>query len=274
MLFQLKKAARLDWGHSTSRSVLPSHRIRMSEWFDGVALGCTVKRLIPTLILPLLSPVSVAADPSLAPLAVLSNFGERAYLAATNQAETRAVNAYTVPLGAIQKVRGQWAPRKSERLSGTLYRYTWQVANGFSSEEVVNDLVEELADDARFELIYSCEARACGSSVQWANRIFEERLLYGREVSQRYFVYRVIDVAEGGASVPNSSAVVTPLNNGDQERSVENRGPTAERSPDSVSDDSASQVAGKSVGRLLLYASARSSNRQYLHGEFLEQTSN
>ncbi|MEM6544654.1 MAG: hypothetical protein AAF680_07105, partial [Pseudomonadota bacterium] len=110
--------------------------------------------------------------------------------------------------------------------------------------------------------------------VQWANRIFEERLLYGREVSQRYFVYRVIDVAEGGASVPNSSAVATPLNNGDQERSVENRGPTAESSPDSVSDDSASQVAGKSVGRLLLYASARSSNRQYLHGEFLEQTSN
>ncbi|MEO0437261.1 MAG: DUF4892 domain-containing protein [Pseudomonadota bacterium] len=187
-------------------------------------------------------PQSATADVSPDTLALLDAFGQRSYLNAKREADARAVVGYTVPLGAIQKIRGQWAPRKSERLSGTLHRYTWQVANGFSSGEVINDLVDELSSDVRFELIFTCEARACGSSVQWANRVFEERLLYGREVSQRYFVYKVVEATDSVSAQEDESVLARP-----------------ERS-------------GESVGRLLLYASARSTNRQYLHGEFLQET--
>jgi hypothetical protein len=84
----------------------------------------------------------------------------------------------------------------------------------------VAELGRSLDKDPRAELIFQCEARACGSSVQWANRIFNERLLYGTEESQRYRVYAVI--------------------------------------------------AGDVSYRLLIYGSARSSDRQYLHAELLE----
>jgi len=73
-------------------------------------------------------------------------------------------------------------------------------------------------DDA--ELMFQCEARACGPSVQWANRMFQQRVLYGTESSQRYRVY----------------ALAQP---------------------------------GEQVQRMLIYASARTAERQYLHIEVL-----
>jgi len=36
------------------------------------------------------------------------------------------------------------------------------------------------------ELLYSCEKRACGSSNYWANKIFKEHRLYGRDSNQFY----------------------------------------------------------------------------------------
>ena len=96
------------------------------------------------------------------------------------------VSAYTVPLGAMRKIRGVWAPRRSERVSGVRRAYTWRVEDGFSVAEVIADLDRRLAVDTAAEIRFRCDARACGSSVQWANRIFGERLLYGTQASQRY----------------------------------------------------------------------------------------
>jgi len=63
--------------------------------------------------------------------------------------------------------------------------------------------------------------RACGQGVQWANRVFHQPVLYGREELQRYRVYAI------GAD---------PLN------------------------------------LLVIYASARTADRQYLHAETLRTT--
>ena len=65
-------------------------------------------------------------------------------------------------------------------------RYTWQIVDGFSSNEVLEELEAELQDS---ELLFSCEGRSCGQGVQWANRVFRERVLYGRDDLQRYRVY-------------------------------------------------------------------------------------
>jgi hypothetical protein len=97
-----------------------------------------------------------------------------------------AVIDYEVGLGSIKKVRGVWQLDESERLSGTLHRYTWQITDGFTSREVLEEAAGVLADA---ELLYSCDGRACGQGVQWANRIFHERLLYGRDDLQRYRVF-------------------------------------------------------------------------------------
>ena len=98
---------------------------------------------------------------------------------------------HEVGLGAIQKIRGEWHFKDSERLSGTLRRYTWLMGNGFSSAEVMSELVDSaVAVDGVSEL-FSCDGRACGRAVQWANRVFNERVLYGREDLQRYRVFAV-----------------------------------------------------------------------------------
>ena len=69
------------------------------------------------------------------------------------------------------------------------------------------------------QLLFSCEGRSCGQGVQWANRVFGERVLYGRDDLQRYRVYAP---AEGDEY------------------------------------------------RLVLFSSARTADRQYLHAELLE----
>jgi hypothetical protein len=37
--------------------------------------------------------------------------------------------------------------------------------------------------------LFSCDGRACGRAVQWANRVFGQRVLFGREDLQRYAVF-------------------------------------------------------------------------------------
>ena len=53
--------------------------------------------------------------------------------------------------------------------------------------------MEELLGSAAIEEgaseLFTCNGRACGHGSQWANRIFGQRVLYGREDMQRYRVY-------------------------------------------------------------------------------------
>jgi hypothetical protein len=157
------------------------------------------------------------------PVSYIEDIDAFAQLERTSTEDVRTVRNHLIPLGAIEKIRGVWAPRDSERHSGELQRFTWQVLDGFSSAEMMEALEQAVAADSRAALQFACEARGCGSSVQWANRIFQERLLYGTEKSQRYRVY----------------VITTP---------------------------------GTSY-RMLMYASARSSERQYLHAEILSSPS-
>ncbi len=96
---------------------------------------------------------------------------------------------YVVGLGAMQKVRGDWRLEDSERLTGQLTRYTWRIVDGFSAEALFEEATAEVEALGGSELLYACEARSCGRSVQWANRVFHQRVLYGTEKSQRYRVY-------------------------------------------------------------------------------------
>lgn len=105
-----------------------------------------------------------------------------------NSSGPQLARNHLIPLGAMQKLRGVWAPRDSERVSGTLLTRSWRVTEGFGALEVLGALEESLAG-ASAQLLFACDARACGSSSQWASRIFSQRLLYGTEASQRYRCY-------------------------------------------------------------------------------------
>lgn len=156
----------------------------------------------------------------LSPAEYFSAFNAYTHLENIDSEPGREVVDYLVPLGAIEKIRGVWSPRRSERQSGVLQSYTWRVLDGYTAHEMVDEFDQRLALNETTLKRFACDARACGSSVQWANRIFQQRLLYGTEASQRYRVYDVT-------------------------------------------------VAGESY-RILIYGSARSSDRQYFHAEALK----
>ncbi len=101
----------------------------------------------------------------------------------------RQVVDHEVGLSAIRKVRGEWRFKDSERLTGTLLSYTWQILDGFSSAAVMDEVLGSLAKEEGAVMLFECGGRACGKGVQWANRVFGERVLYGREDLQQYRVY-------------------------------------------------------------------------------------
>lgn len=131
------------------------------------------------------------------------------------------VRSHLIGLGRINKVRGEWSPSPVERVSGHLFSSTWKIEDGVSSVDMFEDVVARIEDRGDAELLFACSARACGPSVQWANLVFGQRILYGREVSQTYRAY-----ALGAKDAPTQH-------------------------------------------RLVIYATARTNDRQYLYTELV-----
>lgn len=107
---------------------------------------------------------------------------------------------YELGLGAMQKRGGTWRFKRSERVSASRNTLTVQIVDGYTLDEI---LVEVLAGLGKLESLYHCDGRDCGNPVQWANRVFKQRILYGRDDFQRYRVYRMTNgdylVVYGGA---------------------------------------------------------------------------
>ena len=150
----------------------------------GVSLSQYVAFAVAALLfcLPVL-PV-FASDP----VALLQKIDQYPHTKQVDRSE-KAVIDHEVGLGALQKLRGAWRFDDSERLSGELFRYTWQIVDGFSSEEVMQQLVRHVEQLEDASLLYECSGRGCGNGSEWANRVFRQRILYGRSDAQRYRVY-------------------------------------------------------------------------------------
>ncbi len=151
--------------------------------------------LMLALLAPLCLGVPVAADtpPVLLLLQQVDGYPHTKQIAFAE----REVVDHEVGLGAIQKVRGEWHFKHSERLSGTLTSYTWLVGNGFSAAEVMARMLDAVASLEGASELFSCDGRACGRAVQWANRVFGERVLFGREDLQQYRVYSLQGSSSG-----------------------------------------------------------------------------
>ena len=127
-----------------------------------------------------------AADPG----KMLEELDDYPHARTVDTASSRVID-HEIGLGAIQKVRGAWRFKDSERVTGQLQRHTWQIVDGFTSQEVMQELIAAVREIDGTELLFSCDGRSCGRAVQWANRVFGQRVLYGREGDQAYRVFRL-----------------------------------------------------------------------------------
>jgi len=139
--------------------------------------------------------LSVPAAGQPAPEALLSDLDSYPHAESIALSHKDVID-YELGLGSLKKVRGVWKFSESERHSGQLTRHTWQIIDGFTAEEVMKNLTARVAKLDAQELLFSCDGRSCGKSNQWANRVFGQRLLYGREDRQRYRIYKLVDDAE------------------------------------------------------------------------------
>lgn len=97
------------------------------------------------------------------------------------------VRGFPIPLGKMKKLRGSWQLEESEPVSGELVRTTWQV-RGEPVQVLYDEAVAVLEGSAT--LVWSCSSRGCGNASEWASRVYQERLLYGRDEYQNYAAFR------------------------------------------------------------------------------------
>jgi len=78
---------------------------------------------------------------------------------------------------------------KEQRVAGVRTNTLLKMLPGFDEKEVFAFYKAFIA--SKGQLMYACEQRACGSSNYWANNIFNERALYGRDSNQYYLAGKV-----------------------------------------------------------------------------------
>ncbi len=102
--------------------------------------------------------------------------------------DTLSDHVYQVPLGILQRSSGRASPEKSLRVTGKLSKLLYEIPSGFSGDEIENYFIQQF-DRAGFDELFSCDGRACGSSNDWANDVFGNRVLYGPSQNQYLMVY-------------------------------------------------------------------------------------
>ena len=113
-----------------------------------------------------------------------------------------SVRGFHIPLGAMKKIRGVWRLESSEVVSGSRRRLTWQV-EGEPVLELFSRLAATIGESSTLQ--WQCDGRACGNGAEWANKVYQERLLYGRDEFMGYRAFQL----PGGTWVTLFSAART-----------------------------------------------------------------
>ena len=133
------------------------------------------------LLFTLLFTVSTVVWASQGPISVV-NPGPLAKLDKELQQQT---NDYRLALGAAVKINRTIRLGNEMRLTGELSRVTWEYPKSHEPSEALESVREQLLS-AGAELLFECEGRDCGASNIWANDLFQNPALYGRDDFQRY----------------------------------------------------------------------------------------
>lgn len=139
----------------------------------------------------LLAGAAQAADQDVAKdVAQVREFVNSQWSTTSFKSSTGKVRGFPIALGKMKKIDGSWQPEVSTPVTGELRRETWQV----SGTPVVDLFDETTALIATFATQrYSCVSRGCGNASEWASRIYQERLLYGRDEFLRFTAFETLE---------------------------------------------------------------------------------
>ena len=94
------------------------------------------------------------------------------------------VDNHWVILGAVERIKGQVSPENQLYLSGRLTKWLWQIPAGHTAADAFGQIKAQLSDA---QDLFSCEGRACGLSNDFANKVFKQSILSGRDSDQLYW---------------------------------------------------------------------------------------
>lgn len=98
---------------------------------------------------------------------------------------TRKQNHWVV-LGQLKRIQGNLQAEQDVRVDGRVTSWMWKWPSGLSVRAAFNYVVEQAKPTAT--TLFECEARGCGMSNDYANQVFSQALLYGRDNDQLYWV--------------------------------------------------------------------------------------
>ena len=101
---------------------------------------------------------------------------------------TEPARSHMLVLGALEKVDRELRPENYKILSAKKSSYTYYLPEARQTSEVFEYYLNQLETIGDIE--FDCKGRACGSSSYWANKIFNNAVLYGPEQFQNYAVFR------------------------------------------------------------------------------------
>jgi len=93
---------------------------------------------------------------------------------------------YLLALGKVKKIDGNWQPERVNEITGRWTSVTYRARDRQTSAAVFEHFTAQF-DALGYEPLYRCTGLACGSSNKWANDVFQEKLLYGPQIHQRYY---------------------------------------------------------------------------------------
>ncbi|KZZ58713.1 hypothetical protein A3762_16870 [Oleiphilus sp. HI0125] len=106
------------------------------------------------------------------------------------------VALHPFPLSSIKRVSNSLRVDRQTSLEGSRTNYLYRVASFSSRDKVLSYYRNLLSSKGKIE--FECAERNCGSSNDWANKVFSIRNLAGRDNNQSYLVGKVDDGVEQG----------------------------------------------------------------------------
>lgn len=89
-------------------------------------------------------------------------------------------------LSRLKKISNSLSRDEYQMIQGVRRGQTFKALDDAGLDEVIDSVRRGTATG--FEPLFECEGRGCGSSVEWANAVFNEPKLYGPESTQFYWV--------------------------------------------------------------------------------------